>query len=302
MLDSQSDATEHEGFPLVRTVDDAMRYAPTTALVGVATQGGRFPPAWRALLEECIHAGLDVENGLHEFLTEDDELTALARKRGVELRDLRKAPPGLERADRREPHARRDVDPHGRVRLRDREDDGRARARPRGEGARGPQRVHPDRPDGDRDRGLGDLRRRGRRGLHRRRRRAARARRRAPRGRGAVRRGPGLAAPSRVLRRDARADPRLGAARVRALPQGGRDGRRRRRPLSDPAALGARRPARADQPARRALRRCSQSPSTPAISTRRRPGARSRKPRRRPACRRTIRCVSGPGNSSMHWA
>ena len=72
-----------------------MRYAPTTALVGVATQGGRFPPAWRALLEECIHAGLDVENGLHEFLTDDDELTALARKRGVELRDLRKAPPGL---------------------------------------------------------------------------------------------------------------------------------------------------------------------------------------------------------------
>jgi len=95
VLDSQSDETEHEGFPLVRTVDDALRYAPTTALVGVATQGGRFPPTWRALLEECINAGLDVENGLHEFLTEDDELTALARKRGVELRDLRKAPPGL---------------------------------------------------------------------------------------------------------------------------------------------------------------------------------------------------------------
>jgi uncharacterized NAD-dependent epimerase/dehydratase family protein len=95
VLDSQSDAGEHEGFPLVRTVDEAMRYAPTTALVGVATQGGRFPPEWRALLEECIHAGLDVENGLHEFLTDDDDLTALARKRGVELRDLRKAPPGL---------------------------------------------------------------------------------------------------------------------------------------------------------------------------------------------------------------
>ena len=95
VLDSQSDAGEHEGFPLVRTVDDAMRYAPTTALVGVATHGGRFPPEWRALLEECIHAGLDIENGLHEFLTDDDELTSLARKRGVELRDLRKAPPGL---------------------------------------------------------------------------------------------------------------------------------------------------------------------------------------------------------------
>jgi uncharacterized NAD-dependent epimerase/dehydratase family protein len=95
VLDSQSDATTHEGFPLVRTVAEAMQYGPTTALVGVATQGGRFPPEWRALLEECIRAGLDVENGLHEFLTADDQLASLGREHGVELRDLRKAPPGL---------------------------------------------------------------------------------------------------------------------------------------------------------------------------------------------------------------
>jgi uncharacterized NAD-dependent epimerase/dehydratase family protein len=95
VLDSQSDATTHEGFSLVRTVAEAMQYGPTTALVGVATQGGRFPPEWRALLEECIRAGLDVENGLHEFLTADDQLASLAREHGVELRDLRKAPPGL---------------------------------------------------------------------------------------------------------------------------------------------------------------------------------------------------------------
>jgi uncharacterized NAD-dependent epimerase/dehydratase family protein len=96
VLDSRSDATEHEGFPLVRTVEEALRFGPTTALVGVATQGGRFPPEWRGLLEECIRAGLDVENGLHEFLTDDDELMRLAAKQGVELRDLRKAPAGLD--------------------------------------------------------------------------------------------------------------------------------------------------------------------------------------------------------------
>jgi uncharacterized NAD-dependent epimerase/dehydratase family protein len=95
VLDSQSEATQHEGFPLVRTVDAALRFGPTTALVGVATQGGRFPPEWRTLLEECIRAGLDVENGLHEFLTSDEELMRLAAKQGVELRDLRKAPPDL---------------------------------------------------------------------------------------------------------------------------------------------------------------------------------------------------------------
>jgi len=98
VLDSQSDAGEHEGFPLVRTVDDAMRYAPTTALVGVATQGGRFPPAWLDLLRQCVDAGLDIENGLHVFLADDPALAELARSRGVELRDLRRPPHDLSTA------------------------------------------------------------------------------------------------------------------------------------------------------------------------------------------------------------
>jgi len=95
VLDSQSEASEHEGFPLVRTVAEAGRYAPTAALVGVATQGGRFPPAWRELLRDCIRAGLDVDNGLHEFISTDPELAALAREHGVTLRDLRRPPAGL---------------------------------------------------------------------------------------------------------------------------------------------------------------------------------------------------------------
>jgi len=95
VLDSQSEATEHEGFPLVRTIADALQYEPTTALVGVATQGGRFPPAWRELLVACVESGLDVENGLHEFLSDDPELAPLAARHRVELRDLRKPPPGL---------------------------------------------------------------------------------------------------------------------------------------------------------------------------------------------------------------
>ena len=95
VLDSESDASELEGFPLVRTVDEALQYEPTAALVGVATQGGRFPPAWRDLLKDCIRAGLDIENGLHEFLSTDEEMAALAREHGVELRDLRRPPAGL---------------------------------------------------------------------------------------------------------------------------------------------------------------------------------------------------------------
>ena len=87
-----------DGVPVVATVGDALRFEPNTALVGVATQGGRFPPAWIDLLRSCIAAGLDVENGLHVFLADDPELTELAARHGVELRDLRRPPADLSTA------------------------------------------------------------------------------------------------------------------------------------------------------------------------------------------------------------
>jgi uncharacterized NAD-dependent epimerase/dehydratase family protein len=96
ILDSSRAPGDTEGgVPVVRTVTDAKQYGPNTALVGVATQGGRFPPAWRALLKSCIAKGLDVESGLHEFVSDDPELSELAGRYGVELRDLRRPPEGL---------------------------------------------------------------------------------------------------------------------------------------------------------------------------------------------------------------
>jgi uncharacterized NAD-dependent epimerase/dehydratase family protein len=95
ILDSEHAGETLQGFPVVGTVEEALQLGPTTALVGVVTAGGRFPPAWRELLKLCIESGLDVENGLHEFISEDAELAALAESHGVELRDLRKPPPGL---------------------------------------------------------------------------------------------------------------------------------------------------------------------------------------------------------------
>jgi len=83
------------GVPIVASVADALCFNPTTALVGVATQGGRFPAEWRELLRSAISSGLNVENGLHEFLGDDAELSSLAALQGVELRDLRRPPPDL---------------------------------------------------------------------------------------------------------------------------------------------------------------------------------------------------------------
>ncbi len=95
ILDSTRAGESYAEIPIVATVGEAVQFEPTTAAVGVATQGGRFPPAWRELLKDSIRAGLDLESGLHEFISEDPELVALAAEHGVELRDLRKPPADL---------------------------------------------------------------------------------------------------------------------------------------------------------------------------------------------------------------
>jgi uncharacterized NAD-dependent epimerase/dehydratase family protein len=98
ILDSTRAGEREEGVAVVGSVGEALRLGPTTALVGVATQGGRFPPEWIEILRECIEAGLDVENGLHIFLADDPELRELAEQRAVELRDLRRPPADLSTA------------------------------------------------------------------------------------------------------------------------------------------------------------------------------------------------------------
>jgi D-glutamate N-acetyltransferase len=96
ILDSTRAGESEQGVPIVGDVEAALAFEPRVALVGVATQGGRFPPAWRDLLRACIEAGLSIENGLHELLGDDPELGPLADRAGVELRDLRRPPGGLD--------------------------------------------------------------------------------------------------------------------------------------------------------------------------------------------------------------
>ena len=99
ILDSARTPGETEdGVPIVATVEEALPFGPDTALVGVATQGGRFPPAWLELLRSSVRNGLDIENGLHVFLADDPELQELAARHGVELRDLRRPPADLSTA------------------------------------------------------------------------------------------------------------------------------------------------------------------------------------------------------------
>ena len=98
ILDTRRAGGVEDGVPIVARVDDALCFNPDTALVGVVTQGGRFPADWRALLRTCVSKGLHLENGLHVRLKDDPELVELARRHTVELRDLREPPTDLSTA------------------------------------------------------------------------------------------------------------------------------------------------------------------------------------------------------------
>ena len=92
-------ATDILGFggpiPVVGSMTEGLRLGPSAILVGIAPQGGRLPPEWRAWLLEAVDAGCEVWNGLHVFLGDDPELAGRARARGVRLLDLRKPPADL---------------------------------------------------------------------------------------------------------------------------------------------------------------------------------------------------------------
>ena len=159
--------------------------------------------------------------------------------------------------------------------------------------ARGRVAVRADGTDRHRDRGVGDLGRRGRRGLHRRRGRAPRRRGREREGdRPALRGGTRLDHPPGVLGRDAGADPRQRPAPLRPLPP-----RRRHRGRGLPGhSLPSLRELvelheRSRYPSDR--RKSQPSRSIRASSTRTAHARQSRRRRRRPACPPTIRCRFG---------
>ncbi len=78
--------------PVVASVREALAYSPTSLLVGVAVSGGALPPSFRAHILAAVDAGLEIVNGLHQFVTEDDELVLHAQASGARLWDVRKPP------------------------------------------------------------------------------------------------------------------------------------------------------------------------------------------------------------------
>lgn len=61
-------------------------------VVGLAPDGGRLPKEAKKEIASAIEKGLNVDSGLHDFLTNDQELVTLAAKHNCRIRDVRKTP------------------------------------------------------------------------------------------------------------------------------------------------------------------------------------------------------------------
>jgi uncharacterized NAD-dependent epimerase/dehydratase family protein len=84
------------GIPVVGGLPEAFAGAGEPAthfVIGLAPDGGVLDSETRGAVREALEAGLDVDSGLHEFLSDDPDLAALAAAKSVVIRDVRKTPP-----------------------------------------------------------------------------------------------------------------------------------------------------------------------------------------------------------------
>ncbi|OGL44714.1 MAG: hypothetical protein A2161_04720, partial [Candidatus Schekmanbacteria bacterium RBG_13_48_7] len=64
----------------------------THLVVGLAPDGGRLSNKAHDDVILAIQLGLNVDAGLHDFLTEDEQIVSLAKQHHIKLRDVRKPP------------------------------------------------------------------------------------------------------------------------------------------------------------------------------------------------------------------
>ena len=60
---------------------------PKYLVMGVAFGGGMLPEEHRSIVKDALSQGMDVVCGLHQLLSEDSELAAIAEKNGTKIHD-----------------------------------------------------------------------------------------------------------------------------------------------------------------------------------------------------------------------
>jgi uncharacterized NAD-dependent epimerase/dehydratase family protein len=66
---------------------------PDTLIYGMAPSTGKLSQIDRRVILDAIALGMNIVSGLHEFLSDDTEISALASEREVTIRDIRKPKP-----------------------------------------------------------------------------------------------------------------------------------------------------------------------------------------------------------------
>lgn len=78
--------------PIFSSIEDSRnaRKDADVLLIGIAPPGGKLPVEWLPDIKKAITLKLNIINGLHEFLTKDDEINLLSKKNNVFVWDVRK--------------------------------------------------------------------------------------------------------------------------------------------------------------------------------------------------------------------
>ncbi|HID31704.1 MAG TPA: DUF1611 domain-containing protein, partial [Desulfobacterales bacterium] len=106
VVDSQSAGNDagivlngrENGIPIYKNIHEAVETGnakgqrATHLVIGLAPDGGRLDEKTRSDVIKGIQLGLNVDSGLHDFLSEDPQISDLASRHGKQIRDIRKGP------------------------------------------------------------------------------------------------------------------------------------------------------------------------------------------------------------------
>ena len=84
---------EPNAIPVCRDLADALAHAggiPDDVIFGMARSSGRLSTTERGIVLEAISLGMNVVNGLHEFLSDDPQFAAASAAMNVKILDVRK--------------------------------------------------------------------------------------------------------------------------------------------------------------------------------------------------------------------
>ena len=83
--------------PIFESLTDALgqlkpENKPKNLVIGLAPDGGRLPETALETIQKALELGMNVDSGLHDFIQNNADLMAIAKKSNCRVRDVRKTP------------------------------------------------------------------------------------------------------------------------------------------------------------------------------------------------------------------